>query len=106
MVTNFDKPTAEKPSTMYHVNVKTFFHEFGHVMHNLCSTANFTCFSGTRVERDFVELPSQMLENWIWNESILARMSRHVDTGEPLPSELIKKKLDIQNFNKVTDTLV
>lgn len=82
MVCNFDKPTADKPSTIYHDDAVTFFHEFGHLMHEICTTSNFSRFSGTDVERDFVELPSQMLENWMWNEEILARVSKHVETGE------------------------
>jgi len=105
MVCNFDKPTAEKPSCLYHDDVVTFFHEFGHVMHNICTTSNFSRFSGTAVERDFVELPSQMLENWMWNEEILARVSKHVVTGEKLPQELIKKKLAIKNLNEAIGTM-
>jgi thimet oligopeptidase len=58
MVTNFDKPTKDSPSLLVHSDVETFFHEFGHVMHNLCSEANYKRFSGTSVEKDFVELPS------------------------------------------------
>ena len=105
MVCNFEKPTADKVSTMNHDDVVTFFHEFGHCMHNMCTTANFARFSGTSVERDFVEMPSQMLENWMWNEEILARVSSHVDTGEPLPTELIKKKLALKQLNEAYFTL-
>lgn len=105
MVCNFDKPTADSESTLMHNDVVTFFHEFGHVMHNICTKGNFSRFSGTSVERDFVEMPSQMLENWMWNEEILARVSKHVKTGEPLPQELIKKKLAIKNLNEAYFTL-
>jgi len=105
MVCNFEKPTADSPSTMYHDDVVTFFHEFGHAMHGVCTRSNFARFSGTSVERDAVELPSQMLENWMWQESILARVSKHVETGEPLPAELIKKKLAIKNLNEAYFTL-
>jgi Zn-dependent oligopeptidase len=65
-------------------------------MHNLCSLANYTALSGTKVERDFVEMPSQMLENWIWEESIMKRLSKHVETGEALPTEIITNKINSQ----------
>ena len=90
MVTNFSPPEDDKPSLMPHSEVKTFFHEFGHLMHNLCSEANYTIFSGTSVERDFVEMPSQMLENWIWDPKMLKKISKHYKTGEPLSDEAIQ----------------
>ena len=105
MVCNFKKPTPDRPSTLYHNDVVTFFHEFGHVMHNICTKSNYSRFSGTSVERDFVELPSQMLENWVWHEDILKRLSKHVDDGQSLPKELIEKKLAIKNLNEATFTL-
>ena len=105
MLCNFDTPTKERPSTLPHSDVVTFFHEFGHVMHGMCSTANYSRFSGTSVERDFVELPSQMLENWAWNKDILKRVSKHFETGEPLPDDLIEKKISIKNLLEATFTL-
>lgn len=84
MVTNFRSATAKKPSLLSHGETKTFFHEFGHIMHNTCSEANFSRFAGMNVERDFVEMPSQMLENWILDKDILKRVSKHYITGEPL----------------------
>lgn len=88
VVCNFPKPTADKPSLLTHSDVETFFHEFGHTMHHLCSQAELVMFEGTTVERDFLECPSQMLENWCWDLESLSRMSKHHVSGEPLPKEL------------------
>ena len=98
-VCNFPKPTTEKPALLSHRDVETYFHEFGHVMHQLCSKAKLTMFSGTRVERDFVEAPSQMLENWCWQPEALSRMSRHHATGAPLPAALQSAMITARNAN-------
>jgi len=91
-VMNFTKPTETAPSLLQHGEVVTFFHEFGHVMHQLCSKARYSDFAGTSVERDFVEAPSQMLENWCWTAEGLERLSGHYeDTTNKLPDELIEK---------------
>ncbi|XP_037080680.1 thimet oligopeptidase-like isoform X2 [Pollicipes pollicipes] len=89
MLANFPKPTADKPALFSHEEVETFFHEFGHAMHCICSRAHYTLFAGTSVEGDFVEAPSQMLENWVWEPEPLALMSGHYRDGAPIPAELL-----------------
>lgn len=99
MMANFSKSTADKPSLLDHGEVTTFFHEFGHLMHGLCSRTSTTRFQGLHVERDFVEAPSQMLENWCWHEEPLQRMSGHYKDGSPIPKELLSKLIDSRLAN-------
>ena len=89
IVCNFTKPTATKPSLLTHGEVETFFHEFGHALHTMLSETEFWQFAGTNVERDFVEAPSQMFENWVWDADALALFARHYETGEAFPRDLL-----------------
>eukprot|EP00090_Calanus_glacialis_P014702 TRINITY_DN23551_c0_g1_i1.p1 TRINITY_DN23551_c0_g1~~TRINITY_DN23551_c0_g1_i1.p1 ORF type:complete len:572 (-),score=137.44 TRINITY_DN23551_c0_g1_i1:79-1626(-) len=99
MVCNFPRPTEDKPALLSHKQVKTFFHEFGHVMHGICSKANISTFSGTRVEGDFSEAPSQMLENWVWEEESLKMMSGHYRDGSAIPQDLLSNLLKSRTAN-------
>jgi thimet oligopeptidase len=98
LVCNFTKPTADKPSLLTHDEVETYFHEFGHCLHNLLSAADMWSFSGARVERDFVEAPSQMFENWIWDADVLSTFAAHYETGEPLPRSLLDGMIAARNL--------
>lgn len=93
MLTNFPKPTKANPSLMSHGEVETFFHEFGHIMHFTLTKARYASQAGFNTAMDFVEAPSQMLENWVWDEKMLARLSKHYKTGKPLPLDLAKRMI-------------
>ncbi|CDH48762.1 metallopeptidase [Lichtheimia corymbifera JMRC:FSU:9682] len=97
MVANFTKPTADKPSLLKHDEVVTLFHELGHVMHHLCSRTKFARFHGTSVEGDFVEAPSQMLENWCYDRESLKYLSAHFETGEPISDDMIDRIIKSKN---------
>jgi len=99
MVANLPKPTADKPSLLTHDDVETFFHEFGHVMHRICAIPDLARFSGTAVERDFVEAPSQMLENWIWEKEALKRISSHYHDNSKMPDNIIDALIRSRNAN-------
>ena len=91
IIGNWPLGAPGKPALLSHDDVVTFFHEFGHCMHSTLSRAKFESLYGTAVRQDFVEAPSQMLENWMWQPSILREVSSNVATGKPLPDELIAK---------------
>ncbi|MFT7559755.1 MAG: oligopeptidase A [Flavobacteriales bacterium] len=99
LVCNFNAPSGSKPALLNHSDVTTLFHEFGHGLHHMLTQIDVAAVSGINgVEWDAVELPSQFLENWCWQPEVLATLSAHIDTGEPLPAELIEKMIAAKNF--------
>ena len=99
-VGNFNKPTADTPSLLSLDNVETMFHEFGHALHGLLTQCRYRTVSGTAVARDFVELPSQINENWAFKKEVLSGYARHYETGEVIPDELVEKIIAAGNFNQ------
>lgn len=96
---NFTKPTAERPALLTMGEVETFLHEFGHAIHGLMANTKYRSMSGTSVYRDFVELPSQIMENWAQEKEFLHTFARHYQTGELIPDELVTRIKAAQNFN-------
>ncbi len=105
MVMNFSKPTGNKPALLSFDEVSTMFHEFGHALHGLLSDCNYITLSGTSVARDFVELPSQIMENWAGEPVVMKSYARHFETGVPIPDELILKIKNASKFNQGFATL-
>ncbi|HET7625055.1 MAG TPA: M3 family metallopeptidase [Verrucomicrobiae bacterium] len=92
LICNFPSPTADHPSLMSHSDVETIFHEFGHAMHAILTRARYARFSGTSVPRDFVEAPSQMLENWVWNKKVLDSFAAdYRDPSKKIPEDILAK---------------
>ena len=99
LVCNFTKPQGDKPSLMKHKSeVATFFHEFGHLIHGMVTTAKYFAHSGTSVDRDFVEAPSQIFENWVWDKESLQIFAKHYETGEDIPNDLLESMLAAKNM--------
>ena len=96
---NFTKPSAGKPALLTFSEVNTFLHEFGHALHGMFANTTYSTMSGTSVYWDFVELPSQIMENFATEKEFLNTFARHYQTGEPIPAELIQKIVDASNFN-------
>lgn len=99
-VGNLTKSTAEHPSLLNMDEVETIFHEFGHALHGLLSQSTYPSLSGTNVARDFVELPSQIMENWCWEPEVLKIYARHYQTNEVIPDDLIEKIQQSRLFNQ------
>jgi thimet oligopeptidase len=95
LLCNFPPPSADKPSLLSHSDVETLFHEFGHALHSIVTRAKYWRFAGTNVPRDFVEAPSQMLQNWVWEKKVLDTFAAdYRDPSKKIPGEIIKKMND------------
>ncbi|MEZ5011695.1 MAG: M3 family metallopeptidase [Bacteroidales bacterium] len=100
IVTNFSRPSGDKPSLLTHNELTTFLHEFGHAMHGMLTRCRYASLSGTNVARDFVELPSQIMENWAYEMDWLNTWATHYITGEKIPSSVIEKIKELSQFNE------
>jgi len=100
VVYNFSKPTGDKPALLSFEEASTLFHEMGHAMHGMLSNCTYVTLSGTAVPRDFVELPSQIMENWASEPEVLKMYARNYETGKPIPDELLQKMKDASYFNQ------
>ena len=105
LVCNFPKPTEFQPSLLTHDNVETYFHEFGHLVHGVLTKSPLISYAGTSVARDFVEAPSQMLENWVWEKEPLSLFAKHYKTGDVIPEDLLEKMIAAKNINSGTKSL-
>ena len=99
IVANFTPPSADRPALLMHSEVETLFHEFGHILHMSLTTAESPRFSGAETEWDFVEAPSQIMEHWTWDASVLGRFARHHATGERMPRELLDQMVRARWLN-------
>ena len=98
IVCNFTKPTADAPALITHDELTTFLHEFGHALHGILAKGRYPSLTGTSVSRDFVELPSQIMENWAYEPEYLNSFAKHYQTGESIPAELIEKIVAAKNY--------
>jgi thimet oligopeptidase len=91
ILANFTPPSGDRPALLKHNELQTLFHEFGHILHMSLTRAEFARFSGANTEWDFVEAPSQIMEHWVWEPSVLGRFARHYASGEPIPPTLLEQ---------------
>jgi len=98
LVCNFTKPTETSPSLLTHYELTTLLHEFGHALHGMLAEGTYPSITGTSVARDFVELPSQIMENWAFKKEFLSSFAKHYQTGEAIPDELINKIIAAKNY--------
>lgn len=99
IVMNFTRPTETEPALLTFDEVETFLHEFGHALHGMLTKCTYETLSGTNVLHDFVELPSQIMENWLTEKEYLDKFAVHYKTGEKIPADLVKKLVDAANYN-------
>jgi len=99
LVTNFSKPTENAPSLLTHDELTTFLHEFGHALHGILAEGEYESMTGTNVARDFVELPSQIMENWGYQKEFLKPFAKHYQSGESIPDELVDRIVKAQNYH-------
>ncbi|MCQ2153526.1 MAG: M3 family metallopeptidase [Bacteroidales bacterium] len=99
IVTNFSKPAGDDPSLLTHYELTTFLHEFGHALHGMLAQGRYGSITGTNVARDFVELPSQIMENWGYEPEYLRTFARHYRTGEIIPDELVARIVEAKNYH-------
>ena len=98
IVTNFTKPTADTPSLITHDEFTTLLHEFGHALHGILTRGKYESMTGTSVDHDFVELPSQIMENWAYEPEFLNTFAKHYETNKTIPTELIEKIVNSENY--------
>ncbi len=105
IVCNFTPSTTDAPSLLKFDEVKTLFHEFGHALHGMLANTTYESLSGTNVYWDFVELPSQIMENWCYEKECLDMFARHHETGEPIPADLVEKIRKSATYHKACATV-
>jgi thimet oligopeptidase len=107
LVCNFPDPAKSAgPALMQHSDVRTFFHEFGHLIHHLLArSSKWVNQTGISVEWDFVEAPSQLLEEWVWDPAVLSRFAKHIENGQPISADLVAKMRAAEEFGKGTHTM-